>query len=560
MADTTLGVVDIPIATEEDDSLGLTRYAAALGRFMLECDTPMTVGIQGDWGAGKTSLMNLIEGWLTQQQLRPPPPTLTLNTWQYAQLADGDVLALVVLRALHEKVAGNDQGLAKVWSRMSRAFGRLKAVQVAGVGIEKADDDSTSLADLAELKEAFAKAIAVRLAGGSSDRIVVFIDDLDRILPERAVEILESLKNFVDVPGCIFVLACDYAVVTKGLKKKFDVGEADLGGRSFFDKIIQVPFRMPVYRYEVDRYVRGMLGRIGWSIWKDDVGVYQRLLEYSVGFNPRGLKRLCNTLLLLRMVAEGDENTAELVASDHRLALLFALVCMESAHERLYARLASDGAEENLGLLERALAAEDTEEGEAHDDLTSDELAFLGEVARLIDADGNGKIDEEELRRFLEMLRLAAITSITEEPKRTAKGNYPSAEELIAAGATAGHAPVVATVLQLTEPLKRAGVLRQRTTKGSIAYEAKRRDGRWAPVLYLSPSWKGRGAVISLFTPTMDDLNGGEDWPELRRALEARPGALSSAKGNMVRAPLDDEDWTDRLVERLRALAPFSTV
>ena len=56
-----LGVVDAPISGVESDALGLQPYAQALGRFILECDSPMTVGIQGDWGAGKTSLMMLDE-------------------------------------------------------------------------------------------------------------------------------------------------------------------------------------------------------------------------------------------------------------------------------------------------------------------------------------------------------------------------------------------------------------------------------------------------------------------------------------------------------------------
>lgn len=365
MEQPTVGVVDVPIRHSDHDALGLSRYAEALGQFILVCDTPMTVGIQGDWGAGKTSLMNLIEGWLAAQTVKPPPPTLMLNTWQYAQLAAGDTLALVVLRALHEKVAGADQGLAKVWGRLAKAFDRVKGFQVAGVGVETKDD--TTLPDLAELKSTFAAIVAARLqeAGAGHDRLVVFIDDLDRILPERAVEILEALKNFVDVPGCIFVLACDYAVVTKGLKKKFNVGEEDLGGRSFFDKIIQVPFRMPVYRYDVERYVRAMLGHIGWRIWKNDVGAYQRLLEHSVGFNPRGLKRLCNTLLLLRMVAEGTDETRSLVASDHRLILLFGLVCMESAHEELYGQLASANLATVVAVLESALDAGEDQESTA---------------------------------------------------------------------------------------------------------------------------------------------------------------------------------------------------
>lgn len=119
-----LGVVDAPIRLGDDDALGLRRYASALAKFIVECDTPMTVGIQGDWGAGKTSLMNLIELDLSQRAITPL--TFTLNTWQYAQLVQGDALALVVLRALHEKVAGKDQGGAG-WRRRSTGSRRCSS-------------------------------------------------------------------------------------------------------------------------------------------------------------------------------------------------------------------------------------------------------------------------------------------------------------------------------------------------------------------------------------------------------------------------------------------------
>ena len=52
-------------------------------------------------------------------------------------------------------------------------------------------------------------------------RVVVYVDDLDRIDPEDAVSILELLKNIFNIKDCVFVLAIDYQVVVKGLKEKF---------------------------------------------------------------------------------------------------------------------------------------------------------------------------------------------------------------------------------------------------------------------------------------------------------------------------------------------------
>ena len=73
---------------------------------------------------------------------------------------------------------------------------------------------------------------------------MVYVDDLDRIDPEDAVSILELLKNIFNIKDCVFVLAIDYQVVVKGLKEKFGepTPENEWEFRSFFDKIIQLPF------------------------------------------------------------------------------------------------------------------------------------------------------------------------------------------------------------------------------------------------------------------------------------------------------------------------------
>ena len=95
---------------------------------------------------------------------------------------------------------------------------------------------STVPATPISLKREIEEIIRRKVLGGTG-RIVVFIDDLDRIKPAIAVEILETIKLFVDVPNCVFVLALDYGVVSRGLKDKFGIDEQELG-RSFFDKII----------------------------------------------------------------------------------------------------------------------------------------------------------------------------------------------------------------------------------------------------------------------------------------------------------------------------------
>ena len=101
MATDDIGSIgDRPIHALDDDQLGIKDYATALRQFVTECDTPLTVGIQGDWGSGKTSLMNL---------MRPKPDdkaftSVWINTWKYQQLGDPEVLFLAVLSGIVDEL------------------------------------------------------------------------------------------------------------------------------------------------------------------------------------------------------------------------------------------------------------------------------------------------------------------------------------------------------------------------------------------------------------------------------------------------------------------------
>ena len=73
---------------------------------------------------------------------------------------------------------------------------------------------------------------------GEKGRVIIFVDDLDRLDPARAVELLEVLKIFLDCRKCVFVLAIDYGVVARGVKAKYGGDFNDEKAKSFFDKII----------------------------------------------------------------------------------------------------------------------------------------------------------------------------------------------------------------------------------------------------------------------------------------------------------------------------------
>ena len=121
---------------------------------------------------------------------------------------------------------------------------------VSGIADELISADST----IRELKNQLSDVIS---KDKSYAKLIVYIDDLDRINPPDAVAILELLKNVFDLPQCIFVLAIDYDVVVKGLRSKYNEQSSDneYEYRAFFDKIIQLPFQMPTGQYSIGDYV-----------------------------------------------------------------------------------------------------------------------------------------------------------------------------------------------------------------------------------------------------------------------------------------------------------------
>ncbi len=127
---------------------------------------------------------------------------------------------------------------------------------------------------------------------GTGRKAVFFMDDLDRIRPVKAVEVLEAVKNLMDIEGCVFVLAVDYEVIVNGIKEKYG-GDLNQKGRNFFDKIIQVPFHMPVSHYKIDEFVRRLVEAMEIKADKDDTGIYTSLIENSISGNVKEIIARC---------------------------------------------------------------------------------------------------------------------------------------------------------------------------------------------------------------------------------------------------------------------------
>lgn len=139
-------------------------------------------------------------------------------------------------------------------------------------------------------------------ADGTGRRLFLFVDDLDRCLPEDAVAALEAIKLFLDLPGCVFVLGMDRHVVEQGIAVRYrdfkiEAGAPAFDPRAYLDKIIQIPFNLPpLETIQVGTFLDGLIG--GGRV-HPDLAQCRDLIEIAVPQNPRMLKRVINVLELL---------------------------------------------------------------------------------------------------------------------------------------------------------------------------------------------------------------------------------------------------------------------
>ena len=327
-------------------------------------DTPITIALQGEWGSGKTSLMNLLKYNLCDKDDAPYFP-VWINTWQYSlmktssqaimSILEGIINQIGALSPSKQKWAESKKKIGGIFKKMATVGTKIAAGAVGidgGLVDELMEGEESAQSDIVQLKEEISGLIDQILTENPSRKGVTFyIDDLDRIDPPVAVEILELLKNIFDLEHCVFILAIDYDVVIKGLKPKFgeltEKNEREF--RSFFDKIIQLPFSMPVASYNVDTFLVDALKKIEFftDAELEDVELAEKLSEItrlSVGTNPRSLKRLTNTLALISII-NNKLNRGE-GASVEKLSKLinYALVCIQIAYPYIYNQLGEEPA------------------------------------------------------------------------------------------------------------------------------------------------------------------------------------------------------------------------
>lgn len=261
---------------------------------------PVTVGVFGDWGSGKSSLLKMVAQRLENEK---SVAVLSFNGWIFEGFEDaktalmGTVLeGLLTRQSLPEKAKRlackliKRVNLMKAGLSVTKAFAAFSFAGPAGAALTgaldlaamskeiagtakgmneeevlkylKEEPDHPSRKGVSEFRKEFEELLA-EIKDIST--FVVMIDDLDRCLPETIIETLEAIKLFLFVPKTAFVLGADERLVKYAVKKRFPElpGEKSEVGRDYLEKLIQFPVRVPsLGRAELETYIALLFSQI----------------------------------------------------------------------------------------------------------------------------------------------------------------------------------------------------------------------------------------------------------------------------------------------------------
>ncbi len=306
MADGNYYRTDEPTA---EDYLGRDVYARTLQKVIQKCQTPIVIGVHGGWGSGKTSLMKLTKKLLEEEAEKEKKTkkdkaakirTVWFNPWEH-QFEEAPIIPL--LHEIKERATTfykiKTEGL-KLLNVLGSLVGEVVLRVATGGEVKSEDILKQGLAF--EEKYFETKTVSQRIhkhfqdmvyeiAGkGDNDKLVIFIDDLDRCLPPQALKVLEAIKLFLNAEKCVYVVGVARDVIEKAIHNHY--GYLDSSGQSYLDKIIQLPFNIPPVD---DDKVENYLNKLNQN---QDIKKRYGLILRGVGRNPRDIKRFMNTLLL----------------------------------------------------------------------------------------------------------------------------------------------------------------------------------------------------------------------------------------------------------------------
>lgn len=329
---------------------------------------PLTIGVHGYWGAGKSSVLEMIAG---HEFDGGKTIVIRFNGWQFEgfedakiALIEGIVDQLAANKTIYNRAKDQIIDVAKRinWLKVAKKGGGFlfnaftglpspdqamdlarvaisKVSQLSGLAteenieavaegvqdyIKEAEDKPSVAKNIREFHDAFQ--LLIEKAG--LDRLIVLVDDLDRCLPKTAIATLEAIRLFVMLPKTAFVIGADERMIQYAVAEHFDHLSSEQGAkdypRAYLEKLIQVPFRIPAMGEAETRTYLTLL--VVGSLIGEDSLPFEKLLENAEEFmsSPWLQKAIGDTEVKAALGADYTPEVVSAVMLADRIAPILA--------------------------------------------------------------------------------------------------------------------------------------------------------------------------------------------------------------------------------------------
>lgn len=382
---------DEPLTEDAPDDLGRDRDARLIAEVVLGNRGPFAVGVYGEWGTGKTTLLHQVRRLLTARTGRgkgepvyPYVVTVHFNAWQHGREKSPiaflaaeihDALARHLAEISGTVVKAETKAVSWLRSALDAARAAASAVtfeaEVPVVGVKaslsgkdaveryealqkgRADPDSKVWKDHVARSVAAASLRSMRADEGAladlrlgeerrAPKVVVFVDDLDRCTAQEAVTVLREIKLALAQPGFVFVMTLNPSALqpyVQTLSNARGTGSPGSGRTIYLDKLIQLPYPLRLRRHDFGAFCTAtievrMKASVEPALHATLVTLRPALRDCSLN-NPRTFKRLVNAVLIAAQRASRAMLAALDPDADKARALFAGMYLLYVVPERL---------------------------------------------------------------------------------------------------------------------------------------------------------------------------------------------------------------------------------